>query len=324
MAFKSFTYRFGLTGFLMVLVAFVYVGCSGSGKKSKKADSLVSGKATIIADEAYKPILEDQKFLYQIRYPETDFNMIYTGEDSAYQRLLKDSSAVVVVSTPPTEKQMAYFKEKGFPLNVCPIAYDAIVVVVNKNSPLEKLSHRQLKDLISGKILNWEQLLTGGKMAGPVFLGFNHKGSGIISHLQEKELAAGEKFSPNTGTFKNTLALLDSVKKHDNLVGFIPYNYISDKDDTLSRSIKQNFKIISLQSVRDTAVFVLPSQTSIADSTYPLRRKVLAINHEGKSGLGTGFVIFMASHHGQRAMLKAGLVPATMPGRLIRIIKKNI
>jgi len=316
-------YRFILSSFVVTGLLFtvvLYTGCTS--KKDKKSGTYTQGKTTILADEAYKPILEDQIFLYQIRYPETEFNMVYTGEDSAYESLIKDSTSMAVISFEPDAKHTAYFKEKGFPLIVRPIAYDGIVLAVNKNCPLDSFSKKQLHQLLTGQISTWEQLLGNTPVKGPVVLGFNRKGSGIINYFKKNYNIT--QFSPNSGTFKNTTALLDSVKQHSNLIGFIPYNYISDKDDSLTRYIKHNFKIISLQSNRDSSHFVLPSQSTLADSAYPLRRRILVINHEGKSGLGTGFVIFMASHQGQRAMLKAGLVPVNMPGRLIRVIRKNI
>lgn len=314
-------------GYTAVWLAFGLLfntGCTSEKKDKKDTATLTTGKVTIVADEAYQPILEDQKLIYQMRYPETDFEMIYTGEDMAYNALIHDSVPLAVISFEPEQKHLDHFKQKGFPLSICPIAYDGIVIAVNKNSPLDSLTKEQLHQLLSGKISQWEQLPDHGSLTGPILLGFNCKGSGIINYFRKNILAEEEQFSPNSGTFKNTLALLDSIRKHDHLIGFIPYNYISDKDDSLTRVIKTDFKIISLESNTDSRHFVLPSQSTLADSAYPLRRRVLVINHEGKSGPGTGFVIFMTSHQGQRAMLKAGLVPATMPGRLIRIIKKSL
>jgi phosphate transport system substrate-binding protein len=45
------------------------------------------------------------------------------------------------------------------------------------------------------------------------------------------------------------------------------------------------------------------------------------ICREPYSGLGTGFVSFVAGDQGQRIILKSGLVPATMPVRLIQVKK---
>ena len=53
-------------------------------------------------------------------------------------------------------------------------------------------------------------------------------------------------------------------------------------------------------------------------SQYPLIREVYMINREGRAGLGTGFVSFVAGDAGQRIVRIAGLLPATMPVRLIK------
>lgn len=308
-----------------------YVGCGSPSKKATVAQeesTLTNGKATIYADEAYKNLLTDQRFVYNIRYPEADLQLKFMSEDSAMNALLDDKVKIAVVGEMPSPKNMAYFKSKGDPLVITPIASDGIVVVVNKKCPLNSLTRQELTQLLNGQITDWNQLINynvlpaQGGVFGKVLLGFNRAGSGVINYFRKHYLKSGEQFSPNSGTFKGVPNLLDSLANHPNMIGFIPYNFISDKDDTLGRSIKRNFKVISLQSLKDSTQFVLPSQASIGDSAYPLIRKVLVVNHEGKSGVGTGFVIFMASHQGQRLMLKLGLLPQTMPGRAVRILSE--
>jgi phosphate transport system substrate-binding protein len=65
---------------------------------------------------------------------------------------------------------------------------------------------------------------------------------------------------------------------------------------------------------------ILPSQSSLADGSYPLRRTVNMVLTEGKSGLGTGFVSFVANHKGQRIILKLGVAPITVPPRNVEIV----
>lgn len=319
-------YKKALNLFTLIWLSFVvsfYISCS-SGVNGKKENTLTTGEVVIYADEAYTQILKDQRFIYQMKYPESDIKFVFTGEDEATELLLNEKIQIAVVSEEPSQKAKDYFKKKGFALSICPIAKDGIVLVVNKNSPLSQLTRAQLTQLLSGKITTWKELVPASTMNEKLILGFNIKGSGIIRYFRKNYLEVSEDFSSNCATFDGTMSMLDSVSKYPNIVGFIPYNFISDKDDSLARAIKQNFKFISLESLKDSSEFVLPSQSSIADSAYPLVRRVLVINHEGKSGLGTGFVIYMASHKGQRLMLKAGMVPAVMPGRLVRMINKNI
>ena len=62
-----------------------------------------------------------------------------------------------------------------------------------------------------------------------------------------------------------------------------------------------------------------PFQGYLAQGTYPLRRNLYIISREARAGLGTGFASFVASDKGQRIFLKSGLLPATMPIRLVSV-----
>lgn len=313
--------------FALTWVVFALVLITGCNRKvdPKKNDTPTSGEVVIAADEAYRIILEDFKFLYEIKYPRAKLNIHYVGEDQAMEMLLSDSVRLAIVSCEPGERQMAFFKNKGIKHFVNHIANDGIVLVANKECPLDSLNLSSLRALMNGQITDWSQLTKNTKgLSGQPVVGFSTQGSGIANYMRKHYLNKGASFSPQIGTFKQTKALLDTIAKYKHVIGLIGYNYISDKDDSTTRYIKQNFKVLSLQSLKNHAQFVLPSQASIADSAYPLVRRVLTINREGKSGLGTGFVIFLSSHKGQRVMLKAGMIPATMPAREVRFIERNI
>jgi phosphate transport system substrate-binding protein len=43
------------------------------------------------------------------------------------------------------------------------------------------------------------------------------------------------------------------------------------------------------------------------------------VSREARSGLASGFIAYVASDKGQRVVLKLGLVPATMPIRIVEV-----
>jgi phosphate transport system substrate-binding protein len=63
--------------------------------------------------------------------------------------------------------------------------------------------------------------------------------------------------------------------------------------------------------------YVQPYQGYLAQGTYPLKREVFIISREARAGLGTGFASFITGDKGQRIILKSGLVPASMPVRIV-------
>ncbi|MCV5918892.1 substrate-binding domain-containing protein, partial [Escherichia coli] len=48
--------------------------------------------------------------------------------------------------------------EKGEDLNVFPIAYDGLAVVVNRTNSVTNLSAQQLFDIYKGEIKNWKEV----------------------------------------------------------------------------------------------------------------------------------------------------------------------
>lgn len=103
-------------------------------------------------------------------------------------------------------------------------------------------------------------------------------------------------------------------------MGIISVNWISDKDDSLSMSFvkKVNVLAISQQFVNDGSYY-RPYQGSIYDKSYPFTRDIYFISRETYKGLSSGFLQWATAEQGQRIVLKSGLVPATMPIRLVQI-----
>ena len=289
----------------------------------KKHDSPTKGEVNIIADEGLKTIAQDFEFYFENNYSEADINLHFASETEALNTLTSnDSMRIAIVATEPGENELSFFKSRGITHHVTYIGKDCIVLIVNHENEIDSLTADNLKALVEGKITNWKQL--GGANENPVQLVFDSPGSGLARFISKKYTGQNDKLPAHFLAMKTPLELIERVKKDKNIIGFIGYNMLSDKDDSLAQRIKKQVKVLALSNQHEPTAFVKPSQTSIADSTYPLIRRFYAINREGKSGLGTGFVIFMASHKGQRILLKAGMVPAVFPGRNIRFIRKNV
>ncbi|MBK9076830.1 MAG: hypothetical protein IPL77_18015 [Flavobacteriales bacterium] len=94
-------------------------------------------------------------------------------------------------------------------------------------------------------------------------------------------------------------------------IGFLGFGLLSDLDDPACRALLAGVKVCRISRGAGTAL--LPTQGTLKDTRYPLRRPVIMLVTEGKSGLGTGFASFVAGHKGQRIILKQGLAPAHTP-----------
>jgi phosphate transport system substrate-binding protein len=73
------------------------------------------------------------------------------------------------------------------------------------------------------------------------------------------------------------------------------------------------------QQLASDGSYYRPYQGSIYDKSYPFVREIYFISRETFKGLGSGFIQWATAEQGQRIVLKSGLVPATMPIRLVEI-----
>jgi phosphate transport system substrate-binding protein len=129
------------------------------------------------------------------------------------------------------------------------------------------------------------------------------------------------ELSGNCFALNSNSAVLDYISKEKNCIGIIGVNWISDKDDTTHLQFQKSFKVMEIESAKEE--YYKPYQAYIAQKYYPLWREVYIISKEAYTGLGTGLTAFIASERGQRIVLKYGLVPATMPIRLVELIQNE-
>jgi phosphate transport system substrate-binding protein len=191
---------------------------------------------------------------------------------------------------------------------------------VNKNNTDTAITYEQLNDILDGKISRWNQLNTGG-ISDSIRVVFDRNGSANSRYLNDKFLH-GKGFPKNTFATNSNASVVDYVSSSKGALGIISVNWISDQDDPAANKFRSNINIVAL-SLPDTGKsereFNKPYQAYIALKTYPLLRDVYIISREGRNGLGTGFASFVAGDKGQRMIRLMGLLPATMPVRIIQV-----
>ena len=244
----------------------------------------------------------------------------FKPEQDALNDLLMDSSKVAVINRPLSKKELARFKAANiYPIST-KIAEDAIALVVNNNNLDTAFSIKQIKRFLTGEDTLWPQ-----NKRQKINIVFDNPNSANYRYL--KDLLNNKEFGSNVFAVKSNPEVISYVSSHENAIGVISVNWISDMDDTLSQSFLKKIKVVGLtdeEYPNEFTKFRKPRQAYIANKSYPLCRSVYMINRQTRAGLGTGFVSFVAGEKGQRMMKLAGLVPATMQVRLIQITNKPL
>ncbi len=304
---------------LVIMSTLLLSGCGGRDKKGNILDSPTSGHIKIAVDESLKPLLEAEVNAFQAIYMSATISASYTSEADAIDALLNDSVRLAVVTRKLTSDEVGILSvEKIVPVQIN-LATDAVALILNRNNPDSLLKVSQLNGITHGTITHWDQVSKASKHS-PIELVFDHPASGIVRFLNDS-VGGISKLPPNCFAVKSNSAVIDYVSKQPNAIGLIGVGWISDKDDSKAKGFLKSIRVARVS--RDSA-YLQPYQAYIALHQYPLCRNVIVISREARAGLGSGFIAFVASERGQRVVLKSGLIPATMPLRIVDVNRKKI
>src|SRR5690606_8012428 len=180
------------------------------------------------------------------------------------------------------------------------------------------LTYENVKDIFTGAVTDWKQINPSSKL-GQTNVVFDNVRSGNIRYFREK-FTLPEELLPNFFAVKSNPEVIDYVSRTPGAIGIVSVNWISDEDDPQSFGMLGKIKVAAIsQPYLDKTSYYPPLQGHIYEKTYPFVREVNMHSRESYTGLGSGFVSFVAGEKGQRIILKSGLVPATMPIRIIQV-----
>ncbi|PFG58381.1 phosphate transport system substrate-binding protein [Vibrio sp. ES.051] len=186
--------------------------------------------------------------------------------------------------------------EKGEDLNVLPIAYDGLAIVVNRTNFVENLSQQQLFDIYKGNIKNWKEV---GGADQPI---------AVVT----RETSSGSRYS-----FESLMGLTKIV--NNRLVSDIsPNNLVVNSNSMVKTIVNHNTRAIGFISVGsvDHSVKAIhfddiePTSANIANHKYKLARPFLVFYKVNKIGkAGKSFLAFLRSEQGQKAIADYGYTP---------------
>ncbi len=304
-------------GVIFLALLILLPGCKNKGTAALR-ETPTSGDIRIAADDSFKPIIEAELDTFTALYTYAHITPLYMPENELVAFFLNDSVKVIVSSWAPTEEQRKLLLDMQTVVRTTMVAYDALALVLHPGNPDSLLTYENVKDIFTGAITDWKQISPSSKL-GQINIVFDNVRSGNIRYFREK-FSLPEELLPNFFAVKSHPEVIDYVSRTPGALGIVSVNWISDEDDPQSFGLLDKIKVAAIsQPYLDKTSFYLPLQGHIYEKTYPFVREVNMHTRESYTGLGSGFVSFVAGEKGQRIILKSGLVPATMPIRIIQV-----
>lgn len=269
----------------------------------------------VMVDYTLGPLIDSEQIAYEGLKATNKIYDTPGAEPDLFDALMKDSIRFIISARALNEQEKQYFRSQNLVTNEAKIAIDGIAVLVNKEFKAENIGWQKLLDICSGKVMQWKDLYPDTDW-GDLKVVFDHPRSSIIRHISDSLMGGVTELPSTFSALQSCEEVIDYVEKNKNAIGFIGVGWISEHDDSTVGGFLNRIKVLAVENPK-TQQFHKPLQAYLATQDYPLTRNIYAISRSSMAFFP--FSSFLTNEKGQRVVLKMGLVPATMPVRLIKV-----
>lgn len=299
--------------FLFLGVVFFLLFSFGSCKKKPKdgwGDTLSTGVIKIACDENFKYLMNAEIDAFEAHNELAVINPIYSNENEVIRLLLEDSVRLALTTRDLNAKEQLTVKEKKMRVLKFLIAFDGITFITNKTNPDSLISLPNIKKILTGEITEWKQINPQSPL-DTIRVIFENNESGIIRYVSDSIIKGGS-LSPHLYAMNNSDELIDKVSKLPNAIGIIGFNVLNNEVGLNTLDQQDKFRLMRVGKEENATLqnTYLPYAGDIKNEDYPFWRAVYVLLSDPRSGLSSGFSIFLAHDIGQMVILKSGLLPA--------------
>lgn len=200
--------------FSLLLIIIFFSGCA---KKNIELDFELSGNLQMVGSSSMQEVCDKLASGFMQKYPKIDFVKSGTGSGEA-PRVVKDGVAQIGdISRELTDDENPEYFDKYN------IAIDGIAICVNKENNVKNLSTKQISEIFSGKIQNWNEV--GGR-DGLITIVGRDAASGTRTDFEK---AIGSKNCCQYSVeLDSSGKVKEKVKSDPNAIGYISFSGMDD------------------------------------------------------------------------------------------------
>jgi phosphate transport system substrate-binding protein len=280
--------------FVSFLIVLFVCSCLRSGNTSLASNTIqIKGSDTIVN------LIQDWSENFIKKDPSFNIGITGGGSGTGFAALINGTCDIAMSSRKIEQKEIELAKIKGIEPVEFKVGLDGLVLIVNKNNPISKLTLDQIRDIFIGKITNWKEL--GGDNLKIVILSReSNSGTNVFfkeSVLRQNNKNSKEEFAVQSLMMPSSQAIYDEVRQNPNAIGYVGMGFVNTfvKSLAIARSENEGYVKANVQTV--------------ADSSYPISRPLYLYTNGNPQGIVNTFIDYALSDEGQSIVLKEEFVP---------------
>lgn len=227
-----------------------------------------------------------------------DYNLKkdYTNTDPAYTKLINGETDLIIV-TEPSSDELKRASDAGVELEVTPVVNEGFVFFTNVNNLVNGLSLKEIQDIYTDKITNWNQV--GGDNA-KIIAYQRPENSGSQTGMLSLVMKDKKIKEPKREEYIESMAgIIDAVANYDNSKDSIGYSYYYYATTMYGN---ENIKFLAVNGVS-------PNHDTIKDESYPLITAYYIVTLKGtENGAVSKVKKAMLESKGQEIARNAGYI----------------
>ncbi|MFZ1946515.1 MAG: substrate-binding domain-containing protein [bacterium] len=290
----------------------------GCGRKAEE-ETATKGRLSVCVSEAHLELFQREADQFNSLYKEAGVAVFGATTREAIVNLLNDSVPMIATDRPLNAEEQAVVVRDKIDIQEVAIARDALAIVVSRLNGAGTFSMESLQDMLTRKVTDWSQV-PGSGLVGPIELVLTDRNSGAYELVKEHFFDLAEDL-PVAVVLASQRAVVEYVGKHPQALGMVSVAcYRSPSVGAVTADSSGTVKALAFAGVDSTGQQATHRlhQANIHLGRYPLGYDVY-IYFSKDSDLAAGFAGFVAGAEGQKIVLDWGLVPVTMPVRIVTL-----
>ena len=285
---------------LYVIVACFCLLTAGCSKESRDKAALAKSKSIQIkGSDTIVNLVQKWAEDYSAKDASINIGITGGGSGTGFAAMINRTCDIAMSSRAIEEAEVKQCEAESIYPSEIKVGLDGLMVIVNPENPVEKLTLDQVRDIFMGTTKNWKEL--GGPDKKIVILSReSNSGTHMFfkEHVIRKSNKKGkEEFSPRALLMPSSQAIVNEVVQNPNALGYVGIGYMSPELKAISIAKKKGDKYIS------------PDVESVLSDKYPISRPLFLYSSSKDNQLVNDFIKYALSDEGQKTVRKLDFVP---------------
>jgi phosphate transport system substrate-binding protein len=277
--------------------------------------SITTGGLKVEVDESVYPAFANESTEFQSLYPASKVRIQKAEAREAVSDFAMDSVGVIVTARELSKDEQEAMTKAKIPLDSYKVALSAVAVIVNKDNPLKQIRMTELDSIFNGTTTRWK--------GGRIIEAYVGNPNSSVNAVFRSAILQGREFGRTIEYIDSSARRIDRVVQHPGAIALVGVAWLQGNEDRVS-TLEVGGPTFQPDTASAPGQYFAPYQAYVYLGYYPISAPVYMYSRVVDPDISLGFISFVASGPGQKIIQNHGLVPATMPVRLVTLTSHQV